>query len=478
LGKISNITKADGSSLEYKYDPSGNRVYKAYTHDGVTDKTWYVRDAQGNTLAVYGNVGGGSDKYWKEMHLYGSSRLGVWEPGMVLGGGIDTMWNKVGLKRYELTNHLGNVLATISDKVVRESGYYKAEVLSAGDYYPFGMGMMDRKYSLRGYRYGFNGKENDNEVKGEGNEQDYGMRVYDPRVGRFLSVDPITSKYPELTPYQFASNRVIDGFDQDGLEYNEYIHPQQVIRRNMASMGKKEAAEYYDRGNRIGAMTVGGFMLAGVGAAAATGAGTYAWVSGLTWLSVPTNQLTISTGAGFVFTLLNPDPGTNVDFPGAGDEVANGINWALKNRSGKVVNFLMESGAKFVNGESKWAQRLLDEGNNVIVLKESTKEGQRTADFLVNGRFTDLKEVSSVSKLNPDDLSNTLSRVIENAKGQANAVILDVTQQAGATIDVARRGVNRYFGQGTSITEVRIIGKGFDEKLTRSDWLKFKNSKK
>ncbi|WP_158569077.1 hypothetical protein [Chitinophaga silvisoli] len=42
------------------------------------------------------------------------------------------------------------------------------EVLSAGDYYPLGMGMVDRRYALSGDRYGFNGKENDNEVKGEG----------------------------------------------------------------------------------------------------------------------------------------------------------------------------------------------------------------------------------------------------------------------------------------------------------------------
>jgi len=68
------------------------------------------------------------------------------------------------------------------------------------------------------YRYGFNGKENDNEVKGAGNQQDYGMRIYDPRVGRFLSVDPITKKYPELTPYQFASNTPIGAVDMDGLE--------------------------------------------------------------------------------------------------------------------------------------------------------------------------------------------------------------------------------------------------------------------
>ena len=69
------------------------------------------------------------------------------------------------------------------------------------------------------YRYGFNGKENDNEVKGEGNQQDYGMRIYDGRLGRFLSVDPLTKGYPELTPYQFASNSPLSGIDLDGLEY-------------------------------------------------------------------------------------------------------------------------------------------------------------------------------------------------------------------------------------------------------------------
>ncbi len=68
------------------------------------------------------------------------------------------------------------------------------------------------------YRFGFNGKENDNEIKGEGNQQDYGMRIYDPRLGRFLSSDPIANKYPELTPYQFASNTPIRAIDLDGLE--------------------------------------------------------------------------------------------------------------------------------------------------------------------------------------------------------------------------------------------------------------------
>lgn len=81
------------------------------------------------------------------------------------------------------------------------------------------MGLVGRKYTQVNsvYRYGFNGKEVDKDISEGG--QDYGMRIYDSRLGRFLSVDPLQKKYPELTPYQFASNRPIDGIDLDGLEF-------------------------------------------------------------------------------------------------------------------------------------------------------------------------------------------------------------------------------------------------------------------
>jgi len=86
-------------------------------------------------------------------------------------------------------------------------------------YPPFRMLQPGRLYTAgTGYRYGYNGKENDNDVKGDGNQQDYGMRIYDPRLGRFLSVDPIAKSLPELTPYQFASNSPIEAIDIDGFE--------------------------------------------------------------------------------------------------------------------------------------------------------------------------------------------------------------------------------------------------------------------
>ena len=69
-----------------------------------------------------------------------------------------------------------------------------------------------------GYRYGFQGQESDSEVKGEGNSVNYKYRMYDPRIGRFFAIDPLSDKYPHNSPYAFSENRVIDGVELEGLE--------------------------------------------------------------------------------------------------------------------------------------------------------------------------------------------------------------------------------------------------------------------
>jgi RHS repeat-associated protein len=51
------------------------------------------------------------------------------------------------------------------------------------------------------YAFGFNGKMVDKEVKGEGNSLDFGARIYDPRLGMWMSVDPENKQYPHLAPY-------------------------------------------------------------------------------------------------------------------------------------------------------------------------------------------------------------------------------------------------------------------------------------
>ncbi|HMU05370.1 MAG TPA: RHS repeat-associated core domain-containing protein, partial [Saprospiraceae bacterium] len=103
--------------------------------------------------------------------------------------------------------------------------YYEPEIVQASDYYAFGLEMPGRKYNnplfsgTNEYRYGFNGKELDKSGEfGSLTHYDYGFRIYNPSIGKFLSVDPLTKSYPMLTPYQFASNTPIAAVDLDGLE--------------------------------------------------------------------------------------------------------------------------------------------------------------------------------------------------------------------------------------------------------------------
>ncbi|PCJ64359.1 MAG: hypothetical protein COA58_13475 [Bacteroidetes bacterium] len=183
-----------------------------------------------------------------EQHIYGTSRLGIVERNLLLArqplnvsevnyissaGDSSVLYTYQsdyktfyrGEKRYELSNHLGNVLAVITDRRIQtclagDIIYYSAQVVSVSDYYPFGMQIKERQWknSSFSYRFGFNSKEKDDEVSGSGNSYDYGFRIYNPRLGKFLSVDPLFQSYPWLTPYQFASNLPIAAIDLDGLE--------------------------------------------------------------------------------------------------------------------------------------------------------------------------------------------------------------------------------------------------------------------
>lgn len=71
----------------------------------------------------------------------------------------------------------------------------------------------------QGYRFGFQGQEKDDEMHGAtGTSYAYTFRMHDPRIGRFLSIDPLAAKYPFYSPYAFSGNRVIDMIELEGLE--------------------------------------------------------------------------------------------------------------------------------------------------------------------------------------------------------------------------------------------------------------------
>ncbi len=85
---------------------------------------------------------------------------------------------------------------------------------------PFGSIMVS--VSKGEYRYGFNGMEKDNELNGEGNSLDFGARIYDSRLGRWLSVDPLARLRESLSPFNFCSNNPILRVDPTGALDGDY----------------------------------------------------------------------------------------------------------------------------------------------------------------------------------------------------------------------------------------------------------------
>ncbi len=95
---------------------------------------------------------------------------------------------------------------------------YKAVVVMTSDYYPFGYQMQGRHTNDPNYRFGYNGMEKDAEMHGEGNSYTTEFRQYDPRLGRWLSLDPLMAEFPWMSPYVGFDNNPVYYTDPLGLE--------------------------------------------------------------------------------------------------------------------------------------------------------------------------------------------------------------------------------------------------------------------
>jgi RHS repeat-associated protein len=172
-----------------------------------------------------------------------------------------------------------------------------------------------RQYVVNNYRFGYNGKENDNDVEGLGNQQNYGMRIYDPRLGRFLSIDPLAHQFAYWTPFQFSGNNPIKFVDLDGEE------PTPIAWQTEFD-GEGKAVVKQRKFSRRDALLAASGMLAPLGMVAATEGGIagalyegYQWIAGLSaatanYLSNPENIDKIGRG---IAQLLNPNPLDNPD---------------------------------------------------------------------------------------------------------------------------------------------------------------------
>ena len=212
-GKVKAVHRKAGSEkpyLEFGYDAGGNRISKlSRDKDGHEKVTLYVRDASGNVMALYEKTPEKSLAV-TEHHVYGSSRLGIARTTHPTDLAMLHSGRVLGLKDFELSDHLGNVRVVLKD--VRNS-VGLTEVSAAYDYYAFGM-MMPGKKVNNGYRHGFNGLEVDRDI--DENHISFADYGYSPRLGRRWNIDPATGEFSFGSPYAFAFNMPMLGNDKDG----------------------------------------------------------------------------------------------------------------------------------------------------------------------------------------------------------------------------------------------------------------------
>jgi RHS repeat-associated protein len=236
--KIKKLTRpalaGNKSDMEFVYNPMGQRVVKiektrtanVLDPESSWKYTYYTYDANGQVMATYAvKLSSTVNRATlTEQNIYGASRLGMrrkdvrlYENGTSPYVIPDVQQNTLGNIAYEITNYLGNVNVVITDRKlwVPATGAFKACTLSRTDYFPFGMEISSRT-NVGTYRFGYTGKEENNEINGNGNSYDFGNRQYDPRIGRWLSLDPLKALYPSMSPYCYAGNTPIAAKDPDG----------------------------------------------------------------------------------------------------------------------------------------------------------------------------------------------------------------------------------------------------------------------
>jgi RHS repeat-associated protein len=232
-GKVDSIQRPGASSrspLKFRYGASGQRVSKQvgdfYCTEPGSYREHYIRDAQGNIMATYRytNTAAASLKL-HERPLYGSSRLGSLRTELELRSlpSFDpTNANPVQQVdlNYELTDHLGNVCAVVTGRLLDGNGGgtpKQAELVSAQGYEAFGSLLPGRNYSSDSYRFGFNSQEKDDEVFwATGTSYTAEFWQYDSRIGRRWNIDPVDK--PWQSRYHAFSNNPIAKIDPNGAK--------------------------------------------------------------------------------------------------------------------------------------------------------------------------------------------------------------------------------------------------------------------
>ena len=158
------------------------------------------------------------------------------------GKGYLTLSGSTPTYYFFMKDHLGNTRA-----VVNQSGTVKQEY----QYYPFGK-RWDDVYEYFKQPYQYNGKEMD-EMHGL-RWLDYGARMYEPALGRFMTMDPMAEKYYSVSPYAYCANNPVNAIDNKGDSIIIIIAPESAKGNGHLAMliqkGEKQWGYFSKNGTR------------------------------------------------------------------------------------------------------------------------------------------------------------------------------------------------------------------------------------
>ena len=105
------------------------------------------------------------------------------------------------------TDHLGSVRALVRN----------GQVLEQNDFYPYGMRHANISLiATLSNRWRFSAKEI--QTTAGINLLDFGARLYDDRICRWTSQDPLAAKYPAFSPYAYCAGDPVGVMDNDGAK--------------------------------------------------------------------------------------------------------------------------------------------------------------------------------------------------------------------------------------------------------------------
>ncbi|MDQ0639308.1 RHS repeat-associated protein [Pedobacter sp. W3I1] len=220
----------------YTYDVNGN--LKSDVQKGITDISYnylnlpqtitgkgltYTYDATGEKLSKQSPAG--TINYIDGIQYKADGTIDF----ILTGEGLARRNGTEYTYEYNLTDHLGNVRVTF----YKNPTTGQLEVLQRDDYYAFGL-RKDPVVIAGTNKYLYNGKELQEEL----NEYDYGARFYDPVIGRWNVIDPLSVIYEASSPYVYGSSNPITFVDPDGRSTEDWMNEHGLTDKDVTNVYK------------------------------------------------------------------------------------------------------------------------------------------------------------------------------------------------------------------------------------------------